>query len=307
MPAFAPRFSITHAITAGLTAIERARGFLEAATLSEAWLERMSREALLHRKPSTRAAAPTPAAGGHGACAARAVGSDLTPRATELSDMTTLHRWRPGRIFVIWLQALILAACSGSGPPGESKAPEIREVTDQDVVLRWRGIAYGFETTFAEYRVALDGRFSVRHDVSTYLLRASGRVERSVPDLLAELVALGALEVDPATVLQQIHERPDQRVGGTHAPTFEYVITADGLTNRFELTNIGFWAEALPAADKVQQAAAVAARIDEFILVDCQPWQSLRADGEPEQESSRVDPGPPITEPRSTRPHEHDG
>jgi Fic family protein len=45
--AFAPRFTITHPITAALTAIERARGFLEAATLSEAWIERMSQRALL--------------------------------------------------------------------------------------------------------------------------------------------------------------------------------------------------------------------------------------------------------------------
>ena len=44
---FAPRFTITNAITAGLTAIERARGFLEAATLSEQWIERMSQRALL--------------------------------------------------------------------------------------------------------------------------------------------------------------------------------------------------------------------------------------------------------------------
>jgi Fic family protein len=47
MPAFAPRFTITHPITAALTAIERARGFLEAATLSEQWIERMSARALL--------------------------------------------------------------------------------------------------------------------------------------------------------------------------------------------------------------------------------------------------------------------
>jgi Fic family protein len=44
---FSPRFTITNAITAGLTAIERARGFLEAATLSEQWIERMSQRALL--------------------------------------------------------------------------------------------------------------------------------------------------------------------------------------------------------------------------------------------------------------------
>ncbi|MEZ4246514.1 MAG: hypothetical protein R3B05_22430 [Nitrospira sp.] len=44
---FAPRFTITNSITAVLTAIERARGFLEAATLSEDWIGRMSQRALL--------------------------------------------------------------------------------------------------------------------------------------------------------------------------------------------------------------------------------------------------------------------
>lgn len=47
MTAFAPRFTITNTITAGLTAIERARGFLEAATLSDEWVRRMSQRALL--------------------------------------------------------------------------------------------------------------------------------------------------------------------------------------------------------------------------------------------------------------------
>ena len=42
-----PRFTITNAIAAALTVIERARGFLEAARLSEAWIERMSQRALL--------------------------------------------------------------------------------------------------------------------------------------------------------------------------------------------------------------------------------------------------------------------
>jgi Fic family protein len=44
---FAPRFTITNAITGVLTAIERARGFLEAATLSAEWVRRMSQRALL--------------------------------------------------------------------------------------------------------------------------------------------------------------------------------------------------------------------------------------------------------------------
>lgn len=47
MPTFTPRFTISHSITAALTSIERARGFLEAATLSEQWIERMSARALL--------------------------------------------------------------------------------------------------------------------------------------------------------------------------------------------------------------------------------------------------------------------
>lgn len=44
---FAPHFTITNPVTAALTAIERARGFLEAATLSEDWIQRMSQRALL--------------------------------------------------------------------------------------------------------------------------------------------------------------------------------------------------------------------------------------------------------------------
>lgn len=42
-----PRFSISHAITGGLARIERARGFLEAARLSENWVRQMSERALL--------------------------------------------------------------------------------------------------------------------------------------------------------------------------------------------------------------------------------------------------------------------
>ncbi len=44
---FEPIFTITNGITAGLTRIERARGFLEAATLSEDWVREMGRRALI--------------------------------------------------------------------------------------------------------------------------------------------------------------------------------------------------------------------------------------------------------------------
>lgn len=44
---FAPKFVITNAITAALTRIERARGFLDAARLSEDWIQRMGERALV--------------------------------------------------------------------------------------------------------------------------------------------------------------------------------------------------------------------------------------------------------------------
>lgn len=44
---FEPHFTVSHKITADLTRVERARGFLEAARLSEDWIRRMSAEALI--------------------------------------------------------------------------------------------------------------------------------------------------------------------------------------------------------------------------------------------------------------------
>jgi Fic family protein len=44
---FNPKFKITNTMTDALTRIERVRGFLEAATLSQDWLTRMSERALL--------------------------------------------------------------------------------------------------------------------------------------------------------------------------------------------------------------------------------------------------------------------
>lgn len=47
MTTFKPNFSITNRITAAITQIERARGFLEAAMLSEDWVRNMGTEALI--------------------------------------------------------------------------------------------------------------------------------------------------------------------------------------------------------------------------------------------------------------------
>lgn len=44
---FRPKFTITNRITARLTRIERARGFLEAAKLSENWIREMGNRALV--------------------------------------------------------------------------------------------------------------------------------------------------------------------------------------------------------------------------------------------------------------------
>ena len=44
---FEPHFTVTHRITADLTRIERARGFLEAARLSEDWIRQMGAGALI--------------------------------------------------------------------------------------------------------------------------------------------------------------------------------------------------------------------------------------------------------------------
>lgn len=44
---FGPRFTITNGITASLTRIERARGFLDAAKLSEDWIAEMQDRALV--------------------------------------------------------------------------------------------------------------------------------------------------------------------------------------------------------------------------------------------------------------------
>ncbi|HAM40409.1 MAG: hypothetical protein A2X51_11220 [Candidatus Rokubacteria bacterium GWC2_70_24] len=60
MNAFPSRFTISNAIAAGLTGIERARGFLEAATLSDDWVRPMSQRALLlEARHITQSRAPT--------------------------------------------------------------------------------------------------------------------------------------------------------------------------------------------------------------------------------------------------------
>jgi hypothetical protein len=50
---FNPKFRISNAIALALTAIERARGFLEAAQLSKEWVAKMQERALILEAPHT--------------------------------------------------------------------------------------------------------------------------------------------------------------------------------------------------------------------------------------------------------------
>ncbi len=53
MDVFEPKFTITNRMTAAITQIERARGFLEAARLSDDWVRDMGAEALIKEEHLT--------------------------------------------------------------------------------------------------------------------------------------------------------------------------------------------------------------------------------------------------------------
>jgi Fic family protein len=90
MARFTPSFTISNRITAGLTAIERARGFLEAATLSDEWVRRMSQRALL-----VEAYATTHIEGTELTLAeAELVWAGQTPEAAHADDVRELLNYR---------------------------------------------------------------------------------------------------------------------------------------------------------------------------------------------------------------------
>ncbi|WP_320042056.1 hypothetical protein [uncultured Desulfobacter sp.] len=53
MTGFNPIFSITNRMTSAITQIERARGFLEAARLSDDWVRDMGNQALIKKAHHT--------------------------------------------------------------------------------------------------------------------------------------------------------------------------------------------------------------------------------------------------------------
>jgi hypothetical protein len=78
---FNPQFTITNRITAGLTRIERARGFLEAATLSEEWVREMGSRALMLEAHHT---------------------THIEGTLLTLDKMISKNRWAIGRISADW-------------------------------------------------------------------------------------------------------------------------------------------------------------------------------------------------------------
>ncbi len=56
MTTFNPKFTITNHMTATITQIERARGFLEAARLSDEWVRDMGNKALIKEATSAKPA-----------------------------------------------------------------------------------------------------------------------------------------------------------------------------------------------------------------------------------------------------------
>lgn len=85
-----PRFTITHSINQGIAQIERARGFLEAAQLSENWLRQMSARALLLEAHHTTHIEGTRLTLSE---AARAFAGEPTPQA-DADDIRELLNYR---------------------------------------------------------------------------------------------------------------------------------------------------------------------------------------------------------------------
>ena len=113
---FDPRFTVTHAITADLTLIERARGFLEAATLSEDWIRQMGAQALVLEAHHTTHIEGTSLSLEE---SERLLAGDVVPEANP-DDIRELLNYRDAFEFVsTWL--------SGGGPITEGLVREIHK------------------------------------------------------------------------------------------------------------------------------------------------------------------------------------
>ena len=176
--AFAPRFTITNQITAALMLIERARGFLEAAKLSEDWITEMQARALVREAHFT-----THIEGTHLTLeqSERILAGQAVPEA-DLDDKLELLNYRNAFDLV--------AGYLGSGAP-------ITEDLVKDVHRRLVLGVRGNRALPGEYR-----------DIQCYVVNTrTGQITytppppREVPGLMAELVAWLNSEAEVSPVL----------------------------------------------------------------------------------------------------------
>jgi Fic family protein len=192
MSDFEPRFSISNRISAGLMEIDRARGFLEAATLSEDWVRRMSQRALL-----VEAYATTHIEGTELTLAeAELVWAGETPEAAHADDVRELLNYRDAFNLV--------SEYLGSGGP-------ITEILIRDIHRRLVAGVRGDEGQPGQYRIVQNYVANSKTRAVVYMPPPPG----DVPALMQELVAwLGAeLAVHPILVagiaqFQLVHIHP---------------------------------------------------------------------------------------------------
>ena len=192
MPDFAPRFTINNRVTAGLTAIERARGFLEAATLSDEWVRRMSQRALLveaHATTHIEGTALTLAE-------AELVWAGEKPEAAHADDVRELLNYREAFNLV--------SDYLGSGGP-------ITELLIRDIHRRLVEGVRGDEGQPGQYRTVQNYIASTKTRAVVYMPPPPG----DVPALMEELVAWLGVEsaVHPVLIagiaqFQLVHIHP---------------------------------------------------------------------------------------------------
>lgn len=170
MSDFAPRFTISNRISGGLMEIDRARGFLEAATLSDEWVRRMSQRALLVEAHATTHIEGTELT----LAQAELVWAGETPEAAHADDVRELLNYRDAFHLV--------SEYLGSGGP-------ITEILIRDIHRHLVEGVRGDEGQPGQYRTVQNYVANSKTRAVVYMPPPPGEV----PALMQELVAwLGA-------------------------------------------------------------------------------------------------------------------
>jgi Fic family protein len=189
---FAPRFTISNRISAGLMEIDRARGFLEAATLSDDWVRRMSQRALLVEAHATTHIEGTELT----LAEAELVWAGETPEAAHADDVRELLNYRGAFNLVSEYLA--------SGAP-------ITEVLIRDIHSRLVQGVRGDEGQPGHYRTVQNYVANSKTRAVVYMPPPPGDVPGLMQDLVAWLGAESA--VHPVLVagiaqFQLVHIHP---------------------------------------------------------------------------------------------------